>query len=403
MSTEMWRSAALAAALVGAWASPAAAQWEAAAWNTPGWTFTPSVRIGVEYDSNVALADAPASTGETASDRLVLVTPSGQIDFLSPRTTFSAGYRGHVRRYLDVTPLNGVDHSFNIGIRRLATKRLTLEFGDTYTDVPTTDDVELNGVPFSRTGTRTNSFNGGVTARLTKFTDLSVRYEHTWVSFDRDVDNPAQNFLLGGTVHGLRAELGHRLNDRVTAGGEYGFRTASLNQGLRELTFHDAGAGIQVALARNTSLSASAGVSFLIDELFDLTRTGPFLRLSLSHDIQRATVGASFERSFVPSFGLGGSSQNQELRGFVRMPIAASRFYVQGSAAWRHSDPFVETEQLGIDTIYLRSTVGYATTRWLRIEGFYTYTRQDSIVTGGEIDRNRAGVQFVFAQPMRIR
>jgi hypothetical protein len=403
MSTHQWRRAAVTAAAICACVSPAGAQqWETAAWNTPGWTFTPGVSIGGLYDSNVALADAPASTSETAGDRLVLVTPSGQLDFLSPRTAFSAGYRGHVRRYMDVSQLNGFDHTLNLSLRRLATKRLTFFFSDSYADVPTTDEVELNGVPFSRTGTRTNSFTGGMTARLTKFTDLTVRYENTWVTFDREAAGVAQNFLLGGTVNGLRAEIGHRINERTTLGGEYGFRTADLNEGSREMTFHDAGAGVQYAVARHTHVSASAGISVLMDELFDATRTGPFVRLALTHDIRRATVGAGFERSFVPSFGLGGSSQNQELRGFVRMPIAANRFYVQGSAAWRRSDPFVETD-LGLDTLWLRSTLGYAATRWLRVEGFYTFTRQDSVVTGGEIDRHRAGVQFVFAQPMRIR
>jgi hypothetical protein len=403
MSTGTWRSAAIVAAAICAWASPAAAQqWETAAWNAPGWTFTPGVSVGAEFDSNLALADAPATTGTTAGDSLFLVTPSGQIDFLSPRTVFSAGYRGHVRRYVDVSQLNGFDHTMNVSLRRLATKRLTVFFADSYTDVPTTDDVELNGVPFSRTGTRTNTFNGGVTARLTKFTDLTVRYENTWVTFDRDVAAPAQNFLLGGTVNGARAEIGHRLNERVTVGGEYGFRVADLNEGLRELSFHDAGGAVHYRLARTTSVSAAAGISFLIDDLVDATRTGPFVRLGLTHDVARATLGGAYERSFVPSFGLGGSSQNQEVRGFVRMPIAANRFYVQGSAAWRRSDPFVDTE-LQLDTIWLRSTLGYAATRWLRMEGFYTFTRQDSVVTGGEIDRHRAGVQLVFAQPMRIR
>jgi hypothetical protein len=63
--------------------------------------------------------------------------------------------------------------------------------------------------------------------------------------------------------------------------------------------------------------------------------------------------------------------------------------------------PF-EGESLQLDTIWIRSTVGYAPARWARIEVLYTFTRQDSIVTGGEVDRHRVGVQFVISQPMRI-
>jgi hypothetical protein len=84
------------------------------------------------------------------------------------------------------------------------------------------------------------------------------------------------------------------------------------------------------------------------------------------------------------------------------MPLSKNRLYVQGSAAWRRSDPFVVNE-LQLDTIWIRSTLGYSAARWLRIEGFHAFTRQDSQVTGGEINRQRAGVQVVISQPMRIQ
>jgi hypothetical protein len=105
---------------------------------------------------------------------------------------------------------------------------------------------------------------------------------------------------------------------------------------------------------------------------------------------------------YVPSFSFGGSTQSQELRGFVRMPFDKNRLYVQGSAAWRRNDPFIANE-LQLDTIWIRSTLGYSAARWLRLEGFHAFTRQDSIVTGGEINRHRLGVQAVVSQPVRIQ
>jgi hypothetical protein len=105
---------------------------------------------------------------------------------------------------------------------------------------------------------------------------------------------------------------------------------------------------------------------------------------------------------FVPSFGFGGSSDSQELRGFVRMPINKNRMYVQTAAGWRRSDPFL-IDELELDTLRFNTTFGYAALRWLRLEAFHAYTRQDSRVTGGEIDRQRVGAQIVISQPMRIR
>jgi hypothetical protein len=112
-------------------------------------------------------------------------------------------------------------------------------------------------------------------------------------------------------------------------------------------------------------------------------------------------VGASYERQYVPSFGFGGSSNSQELRGYVVMPLRPG-LYTQGSAAWRRMTPF-ETNTLELDTIWIRSTLGYAAARWARVELLYTFTRQDSIVTGGEVNRHRVGVQFVISQPMRLQ
>jgi hypothetical protein len=392
----------LAASVLALWlTAPAAAQDQGSAefdsWRVPGWTFVPGLTFGGLYDTNVGLTTAPADTGETQGDTLMLTAPFAQLEYFGRRTEFTSGYRGFVRRYMDVDQLNSFDQRVHMSLRRLATKRLTFYLQNSFTDVPTTDEVELNGIPFSRTGARNNTFAGSLEARLTRHTDLSVRYENTWVDFERK-----ENFLTGGWVNGVRSELSRRLSDRSTVGAEYGLRFADLNEGTRELTFQDVGGTFRYAVAAHTSFAAAAGVSRLEDRLTGETRNGPYVRTSITHRAARSTVGASFERQFLPSFGFGGSNESQEIRGFVRMPITQNRTYIQGSAAWRRSDPFI-ADELKLDTVWIRTTLGYALARWLRTEGYYAYTRQDSQVTGGELDRHRLGVQFVVSQPMRIR
>jgi hypothetical protein len=370
---------------------------EFTSWRVPGWSFTPGMSMGATFDSNVALAAPPADTGRTQSDRLIMFQPFGQLEYLSPRTDFSTGYRGYARRYVDIRELDGFDQQAYLSLRRLATRRLTFFLSDTYTSAPTTDEVELNGVPFSRTGTRTNTASAGVDARLTKFTDLLSRYDLTWVDFDH-----TGTFLTGGWVNSWRTELRQRLSERVAVGAEYSLRRADLNEGTRELAFQDVGGTVRILLNAHTTLTAGAGLSYLNDRLFDDTRTGPYYRAGLTHEASRATLGVSFQRMFVPSFGFGGSSDSQELRGFVRMPVNRNRMYVQASAGWRRSDPFL-LDELELDTFRVHTTFGYAATRWLRLEAFHAYSRNDSKVTGGEIDRQRIGGQIVISQPMRIR
>ena len=384
------------------WAAPAAAQSsgptiEAESYELPGWSFTPSLALGASFDSNVALSSPRADLGRTEGDTLFTIVPGGQLEFNDRRTTFSAGYRGFLRRYTDVDGLDGYDQRASLNYRRAVSRRFSLFVRDSYSDSPTTDEVELNGVLFRRTGSRTNTAAAGGDYRINKFLTLNTRYDGTWVEFDRpDI------LLTGGWIHGIRNELAYRFSERVSVGGEYAYRYATLDKGMREFNFQDVGGVVHFELGPTTSANAAAGFGSLTDRLLDDTRTGPYLRLGLEHTVDTATVGASFERQYLPSFGFGGASNSQELRGYVRMPLRQGRFYTQGSAAWRRSLPF-ELDTLELDTIWLRSTFGYAAARWMRVEANYTFARQDSIVTGGEVNRHRIGVQFVISQPMRIQ
>lgn len=364
----------------------------------PGLTFTPGITIGSVWDSNVALA---APLGSAAADNLFLIQPFGQLELMSTRTQLVAGYRGYVRRYLDVEQLNGYDQRGFLSLRRLLTRRHTLSVRNEYADVPTTDEVELNGLPFSRAGSRSNRLAVSVNSRLSKYTDLNVRYENTWVKFDRLAQVP-EVLLSDGSINGLEASVRRRLSERLSLGVEYGIRRASLEEGQRTVWFNDVGGVIGYAVGPHTRATVSGGYSFLQDASLDRDRQGPYLRAGITHTLDRVMFGASFEKSFVPSFGFGGTTASQELGGYVRMPLNRNRLYVQSSAFWRRTDPLL-LEELHLDTVQARNTFGYGVARWVRLEAFHVFTRQDSRVTGGEINRQRAGLQVVVSQPMRMQ
>ena len=393
-------SSAAAALIVLLLAGPADAQGdrevEFQSYNIPGWSFTPSVAVGTTYDSNIALASPRADVGDTKSDWLINVVPAGQLKFLGKHTEFSASYGGFLRRYVANSGLDELAQRASMNFSRTVSRRLSMFLSDSFADSPTTDEIELYGVPFFRAGSRRNSFAAGSSYRLAKFTTLSSRYDMTWVSFDQ-LNTP----LSGGWIHALRNELSQTLNERVSVGVEYSYRTAALDDD-RDFAFQDAGGLITVVLGPHTTANAAAGYSLLRDRTENLTRSGLYLRTTLTHSLEHATVGGGYSRHFIPSFGFGGASSSQELNGYIRMPIAANRLYFQGSAAWRHTIPF-EADALELDSIWLRSTLGFSPMRWARVEGYYTYARQDSIITGGEVDRHRVGVQLVISQSVRLR
>ena len=395
MRFRMFTSACLALAL----AAPAAAQDRSAelpSFQIPGWTFTPGITVGALYDTNVAIA-SPDVNKKTAGDTLIRIEPFGQLEFLSPRTTFSSGYTGSLRRYVDLGDLDGTDHRAYLSLRERVTRRVTVFVTDNYSQSPTTDRLELNDLPFERTGSRYNALAGGVEARLSKSVNLATRYEMTWVDFVRQ-----DTALTGGVVHAIHGELTHRLSDRASAGGEYGVRRADLNDGARQQLFQDAGGVVHLRSGAHTSLDGSAGVVHLNDHTTGVTRTGPYVKLGVTQRGDKATLGVHYSRSYLPSLAFGGTNQSQEARGYVQMPLRRNRLYLQESAAWRRTDPFDRSE-LALDSLYLDTVVGYAVQRWFRIEGYHAFSTQDNRLAAGRITRQVAGVQFVVSEPMRIR
>jgi hypothetical protein len=390
---------ALVAALVAA--APASAQeppGEFQTWAIPGWTFTPGMAIGMLFDSNVAIAGRDVE-GRTAGDQLLRMEPFGQLEFRSARTTFSGGYRGSLRRYFDLDALDGADHRVHVNWRRQATRRVLVFVTQDYEGVATTDRLELNDLPFQRLGARHNGIVGGVDARLTKSLDLNLRYENGWTRFERVEPGDVRT---GGVMNGVRGDLSHRFTERMSFGGTYSIRRSSLNEGTREQMFQDAGGVIRFRASERTTLEGAAGIAYLDDISRGFTQTGSFFKGSVLHQMRRATVGAEYDRGYKPSFGFGGSTRSDLLSGFVRMPLARSRAYVQGSASWRRSVPLDPGEQERRSS-WVHGVAGYAVQRWLRVEGYWAFSRQDTRVPGGLIDRHMVGAQLVISEPVRIR
>ena len=361
-----------------------------------GWTFTPGIILGALYDTNVVIA-SPDENSKTAADKLFTMAPFGDLSYLSPRTTFSSGYQGTVQRYFDFDNLDGTDHRAYLSLRERMSRRLTVFANETFAQVPTTDRLEINGLPFQRTGARYNALAGGVESRLTRSTDAIVRYEMTWVDFVRkDTD------LTGGVVNGIHTELTRRFSERASAGAEYGVRLADLNEGTSHLFFQDAGGVFRYRTAETTVVEASLGFAHLIDRTADTSESGPYAKLGLTRKTERVTFGLAYSRSYVPSLSFGGTNQSQEARGYAYMPFNRNKFYLQESASWRRTNPFVQSER-PLASIFVNTALGYGVQRWLRVEGYHQFTTQDNHVPGGQIGRHVGGLQLVVAEPMRIR
>jgi hypothetical protein len=144
----------------------------------------------------------------------------------------------------------------------------------------------------------------------------------------------------------------------------------------------------------------AAGLARLSANERELARTGPAYRAGVTGQLGRATVGLSYSRSLVPAFSFGGTTENREVTAHAYVPLAR-RVTAQSSIAWRRNDP-IRPGDLSLQSWWAEATLGYALQPWLRVEGFYGSTHQTIDRPGGILDRNRIGIQFVTAKPMRI-
>jgi hypothetical protein len=370
----------------------------------PGWVFTPSVGMGGGWDDNVLLvhpADRPPP------DYASPISPALSLDYTGRRSQLSTGYRGSWVFYRTLGDLNSFDQTLRVSGQHRFTSRLTLFGQEHLTAAPSTDAVLLAGVPFYRIGTRTNAATGGLDAALAAGTRLRTTYTLRSVAFDRD--DPIGQLLQGGHAHELTVSLRRDVSARLSLGGEYAFNRAIVAAGLApdspgedRFNIQRSSVIVQYRLSPTVGLSGSFGIARLGGSLTHPAQTGPTWGFGASRRGRYATVSAGYERSYVPSFGFGGTFQNEELTGGVLVPFARRRAYVDGRFSWFQNDPLA-AGQPKLRTLSASSILGYRATRWLSAEAYYVRTQQDSQIAGGQLARNQLGFRMVAARPMRLR
>jgi hypothetical protein len=393
----------LLAVVLAAVASPAAAQ--PAPWSperiTAGWVFTPSIALGGLWDSN----PTTQNEGSPKSPEMVgLVNPRSEIDFNGRRAKFSAGYSGTLERYQELSELTRYDQRGRVDAKYQMTPRLLFQARQQVTITPTTDQLELEGVPFTRIGSQMVTASGGFGFDISPRAALKTDYTFQWVNFERDTEGLADfRFLRGGHAHSPSVELEYALHRHVKVGGLYVYRNMSIDAGEEIIGSHRAQGTVQVQIGPTTSVRARAGYDYLTLADTTETKSGPSYGAGITQRIRQIAVDGSYERAFMASFGFGGLTAYQTLRTGITVPLGANRAFVNGGFTYRRTDPVVLRDVLvELDSYWTYAGGGYFVARWLRVEGYLAINRQFSSAQGN-VERTRVGVQFVTSKPMRIQ
>jgi hypothetical protein len=269
--------------------------------------------------------------------------------------------------------------------------------------VPSTDLVELGGIPFSHTGAKTSDARGGMEYTFSARSALSSSLQYQTVSFDRP--EPVLANLRGGHVMESLSAYRYRLDSRMRVGADYSVRRAAVIGDLEQFNIHAAQGAIDYDLAPAWNLTAGLGVVHLQGTALTAARTGPSWRVALDRSREGTFFHVGYIRSYIPSFGFGGTVRNEEIGASFRTPLFHSRhFYTDQSLVFRNDTPLTdEIDQLPLRSLRSYSIFGWSPQPWVRIEAFYTRVQQTSLRPGGRLDRNRIGFQIVTSKPVRIQ
>lgn len=361
----------------------------------PGWVFTPSVGFGGSWNNNLLLAsegDRPLSDFGTPID-------SGlNLDFRGRRLNLSGSYTGSFVMYRTYDELNAADQRAHAYMDLRMSQGLKLFAKENFIRAPSTDVLNLAGVPFYRTGSQTNEAGGGVEAVVARHTTLVAGYVLRSVTFDQQAGQQLQD----GYEHEWTVSLARQRSTRLTVGAQYDLRHEVLSHGTDQFNIQQGGATVEYTLTRSLDLSGLLGVAVLGAGLTHEGSVGPAVQARLLYRVRETRLSASYQRSFVPSFGFGGTFQNEALVGTAHVPIASSRVYVESNLSWFNNDSLV-IGQPSLRSMWLSASGGYRVSRRMTVEGYANRSTQDAQRPGGNITGTVIGFRVVISKPMRIR
>ena len=267
--------------------------------------------------------------------------------------------------------------------------------------VPTTQTVELVGVPFLRTGSTVDDLQSGVEAALGKHTTMAATYSLPMGGVRRrpDIRRSAPRRLQQRRLasHFVAASPAAPRRSSTPA-----FSMRWSPRSTRRSWSRTSLAASDHQLSEHVRVFGMAGVSHLnVSASGPSNNTGPSFSAGVTRQFQAASGGLTYSQSFIPTYGFGGTMQNQELTGHLSLPLSR-RLSQQSSVSWRRNESLIEGEP-SLRSLWFSVAVGYALHPAVRIEGFYDLAHQVIDRPGGVTNRNRLGFQLVTAKPVRIR
>ncbi|MCU1382832.1 MAG: hypothetical protein JWL71_1529 [Acidobacteria bacterium] len=375
-----------------------------------GWTFTPTIGVAETYDTNVSLF----SEGHQGNDDYVAtVFPGADLHYIGQHSMLDVDYSGSFLDYRTYPALNRWEQRAKLELRHQQSAHLAWFGHGAAALLPTTDLIDLGGIPYRQTGAKTADARGGVEYAISGRDLVTQSLSYQVVAFDRP--DATADILRGGRILESMTTWRRKVSARAAVGADYSFRRAIVSGDVEPFDFHTTEAAVDYALSPMWSVRGGAGVVYLQQTSLTDARVGPAWRIAFERQHARTTFHVGYLRTFIPSFGFGGTVQAQDAGIGFRMPLFhARRVYLDSSAVFRDNQPLTANgvisdpltgvvEQLPLRSLRTHTILGWEPQPWVRLEVFHSLVQQTSLHVGGYIARNRVGFQIVTSKPMRMQ
>lgn len=361
-------------------------------------TLTPSITITGEYNDNIFI-----DNDNKVSDFIVGFTPGLALELERPTYRLAAGYHFTSEIF---TQESDESHAFDRQNFYLDSfwrvdPFLTLTLTDTFVFSTDTNLIASESVATGRDRALGNILAAGVAWQFAPL--WLVRGDASWATErfdDRD--------LVDSDVYRIAPTVEHRFTRQLTGDLGYEFGYFDIDREATTTT-HTPLVGVSWQPTATIALTLRGGPSVEIKDGGD-SRVTPAVSASYRQRLPFGAVGLAYDREIGTAGGLGGTTDNQLISGFLDVTTLARGLVIQLLPRYSIVES-PDSDRVDVQSFTASLQVTYRLTSWMSLLGGYQFfhQRSDSEVRtsvgtaiANDADQNRVFFGVQFGYPIRF-
>jgi hypothetical protein len=361
-------------------------------------TLVPSITITGEYNDNIFI-----DNDNKVSDFIIGFTPGLALSIERPTYRVAAGYNFTSEIFMKETDESHAFDRQNFFLDSLwrVDPFLTLTLTDTFVFSTDTNLISRAGVATGRDRSFSNILAGGAAWQFAPL--WLLRGDASW-----QVERFDDSDLADSNVYRIGPTVERRFTPQLTGNIGYEFGYFDIQREPKTTT-HTPRVGVTWQPTPTISLALRGGPSFEIKDDGD-SRVTPAVNASYRQRMPFGGIGLAYDREIGTAGGLGGTTDNQLISGFVDVTTLARGLVFQFLP--RYS--IVETpdsNRIDVKSFTMALQLTYRVTAWMSLLAGYQFFRQRSDSTetsstgtflANDADQNRVFFGIQFGYPIRF-